>query len=74
MIVVLSFCFSIVGYSYYSVNKNSDLNKLMNESYKNIGYMKCQPFLFENPIGSEKQLERKYQQLPKVQQENTLIL
>jgi len=46
----------------------------MNESYKNIGYMKCQPFLFENPIGSEKQLERKYQQLPKVQQENTLIL
>ena len=65
---------SAVGYSFYSMNKSSETNQLIAKAYKNLGYMKCQPFEFDNAIGNEKKLERKYQQLSKTQQQNTLIL
>ena len=72
--VVLIFPLVTAGYAYNSINKSMEVKKLISESYKNLGYMQCAPDLFDNPVGSEKSLERKYQQLSKVQQENTLAL
>jgi len=72
MIFLLSL--SVVGYSFYSMNKNSETNQLIAKVYENLGYMKCRPFEFDNAIGNEKKLKRKYQQLSNIQQQNTLIL
>jgi len=74
MITVLVLAFGSTAYTTYSMQKSSELNRLVKESYKNLGYMECLPELFDNAIGNEKKLERKYQQLSKIQQDNTLIL
>lgn len=74
MFCVLALSFGVVGYSLHTMSGRSEINQMMSEAYKNLGYMECQPYVFDNPIGNEKKLERKYQQLPTIQQENTLIL
>ncbi len=61
----------------YNTYKTTEENRLiaerMNLFYKNLGYSACQPEIFYNEIGQERELERIFNQLDDVDQSNTLI-
>lgn len=74
MFSILALSFGFVGYSLHTMSERSEANQIVREAYKNLGYIECQPSVFDNSIENERKLNRKFQQLSKIQQENTLIL
>lgn len=74
LFLVVAFSFASSFYSFHAINEQSEVNKIMNELYTGLGYVMCKPELFDNAVGNEKMLERKYLQLSKAQQENILFL
>ena len=76
LFMALTLAISITGVlsSVSILNNNLETNRLMTESFKELGYVQCTPELYENHIGEESALERKFKQLSEKQQTYTLTL